>query len=200
MQRRLPERPLLLFRSELSFTEFNMRSAFSRFLLCSIMTCAVLFSVPAGLRAADPAPKTDNAGWILPGTNVGTGWHLRLKDARAEAAKEDKPILIVFSGPDWSPASKKFESSVLHSKEFAASVRPAIVGLYVQHFVKTGAPEEQVSANQSLRKALSVPAVYPCTVVLGSDGKKLLGVIPGAPDKKAYLEQIAKLAGIKLPE
>lgn len=177
-----------------------MKSASPRLLLCSIVSCAALLFFSAGLRAADPAPKTDDAGWILPGANVGTGWHLRLKDARAEAAKEDKPILIVFSGPDWSPASRKFESSVLHSKEFTASVRPSIVGLYIQHFVKAGAPGEQIEANQALRKSLGVPAVYPCTVVLGSDGKKLLGIIPGAPDKKAYLQQIAKLTGIALPE
>ncbi len=177
-----------------------MKSAFSRFLLCSLVSCAALLLISAGLHAADPEPKTDGAGWILPGTNAGAGWHIKLKDARAEAAKDDKPILILFSGPDWSSASKKFESSVLRSKEYAESVRPAVVGLYIQHFVKAKAPEEQVSANQSLRKSLSVPAVYPCTVVLASDGKKVLGVIPGALDKKAYIEQIAKLTGIKLPE
>ena len=176
-----------------------MRSSFFRFLLFSLVSCAALLFLPAGLRAADPAPKTDDAGWILPGANAGTGWHLRLKDARAEAAKDGKPILILFTGPDWSSASKRFETSVLRSKEYAA-VRPALVGLYVQHFVKTAAPEEQVSANQSLRKSLSVPAVYPCTVLLASDGKKLLGMIPGAPDKKEYLRRISELMGIALPE
>lgn len=178
-----------------------MRSAFSRFLLCSFVACAALLSVAAGLRAADPAPKADASGWILPDAkSAGTGWHLRLKDARAEAAKDDKPILILFTGPDWSSASKKFESSILRSKEYAASIRPAVVGLYIQHFVKTDAPEEQVSANQSLRKSLSVPAVYPCTVVLASDGKKILGIIPGVPDKKDYLQQVSNLTGIKLAE
>ena len=176
-----------------------MKSAVFRFLLGFCVSCAVLFLVPVGLRAADPTPKTDDAGWILPGANAGTGWHLRLKDARAEAVKDGKPILILFSGPDWSSASKKFEASVLRSKEYA-SIRPALVGLYVQHFVNTAAPEEQVSANQSLRKALSVPAVYPCTVVLASDGKKVLGIIPGALDKKEYLQQISKLTGIPIPE
>ena len=200
MQRRLSERPLLPRRSQLTVMEFNMKSAFFRFLPVLLAGCTVLLFAPARLQGADSAPKTDDAGWILPGTNAGTGWHLRLKDARAEAAKEDKPILILFTGPDWSSASKKFESSVLHSKEYAAAIRPAVVGLYIQHFVNADAPEEQVSANQSLRKALSVPAVYPCTVILASDGKKLLGMIPGAPDKKAYMEQVSKLAGIKLPE
>jgi hypothetical protein len=177
-----------------------MRSASFRFLLLFLAGCVLSLFLPAGLRAADPAaPKTDDAGWVLPGANAGTGWHIRLKDARAEAAKDGKPILILFTGPDWSSASKKFESSVLRSKEYAA-VRPAAVGLYVQHFVKTDAPEEQVSANQSLRKALGVPAVYPCTVVLASDGKRILGMIPGAPDKKEYLRQISKLTGIALPE
>ena len=175
-----------------------MTTAFFRFLLILSVSCGLLF-VPAVLRAADPAPKTDDSGWILPGANAGTGWHLRLKDARAEAAKDDKPILILFTGPDWSSASKKFESSVLRSKEYAA-IRSAVVGLYVQHFVKTDAPEEQISANQSLRKALSVPAVYPCTVILASDGKKILGIIPGFSDKKTYLEQVSKVAGIALTE
>ena len=200
MQRRLPERPLLPLHSKLTFPEFIMRTVFPRFLLYSILSCTALFFVPSGLRAADPAPKTDDSGWVLPGTNAGTGWHIRLKDARAEAAKQDKPILILFSGPDWSSASKSFESSVLRSKEYNATIRPAVVGLYIQHFAKTAAPEEQVSANQSLRKALSVPAIYPCTVVLASDGKKLLGIIPGALDKKAYLQQISKLTGIRLPD
>jgi hypothetical protein len=45
-----------------------------------------------------------------------------------------------------------------------------------------------------------VPTVYPCTVILASDGKKLLGIIPGAPDKKTYLQQISQLTGIPLPE
>ena len=178
-----------------------MRSVFFRFLLFSFISCAAMLFVPAGLRAADPAPKTDESGWILPDTKTaGTGWHVRLKDARAEAAKDDKPILILFIGPDWSSASKKFETSILKSKEYAALVRPAVVGLYIQHFVKTDAPEEQVSANQSLRKSLSVPAIYPYTVILASDGKKILGTIPGAPDKKEYRQQISKLTGIKLSE
>ncbi len=170
-----------------------------RYVFTAAAVCAVLLSASA-LRAADPAPKTDESGWILPGANAGTGWHLRLKDARAEAAKDEKPILIVFSGPDWSSGSKRFESSILKSKEFTTSVRPAVVGLYIQHFVTVAAPETQVDSNQSLRKALAVPPVYPCTVILASDGKKILGVIPGAPEKKAYLRQVAKLAGIAIPE
>ena len=170
-----------------------------RYVFTAAAVCAVLLSASA-LRAADPAPKTDESGWILPGANVGTGWHLRLKDARAEAAKDEKPILIVFSGPDWSSGSKRFESSILKSKEFTSSVRPAVVGLYIQHFVTVAAPDTQVDSNQSLRKALAVPPVYPCTVILASDGKKILGVIPGAPEKKAYLRQVAKLAGITIPE
>ena len=79
--------------------EFNMKSAFFRFLSVLLAGCTVLLFAPARLHGADPAPKADDAGWILPGTNAGTGWHLRLKDARAEAAKEDKPILILFTGP-----------------------------------------------------------------------------------------------------
>lgn len=202
MQRRLPERAMLPRHSKLIFpgVEFIMTSLSFRFRLLFLAACALLLLVRTDLRAADPAPKTDDSGWILPGANLGTGWHLRLKDARAEAAKDGKPILILFSGPDWSAASKKLESNVFRSKEYTASVRPAVVGLYIQHFVNTAAPEEQISANQSLRKALSVPTVYPCTVVVSSDGKKILGTIPGAPDKKAYLQQISNLTGIQIPE
>lgn len=166
----------------------------------SVAASAVLLFAPAILRAADPEPKTDSSGWILPGANAGTGWHLHLKDARTEAAKDNKPILILFTGPDWSSVSKKFETSVLKSKEYSAMVRPAMVCLYIQHFVNVSAPEDQVSTNQALRKALGVPAVYPCTVILASDGKKVLGMIPGAPDKESYLQQISNLTGIAVPE
>ena len=201
MQRRLPERAVFPRNSRVTEEEvFAMRSFSLRPLILSCTICGLMFASFSLLPAADTTPKTDESGWVLPGATVGTGWHLRLKDARAEAAKEGKPILIVFSGPDWSSASKKFESSVLKSKEFSSAIRSSVVGLYIQHFVNTSAPEEQVSANQSLRKSLAVPAVYPCTVVLASDGKKLLGIIPGAPDKKSYLQQISKLTGIPLPE
>jgi len=172
------------------------RSLLRRLLALSACLILGLAAAPA-LRAAD-APKTDESGWILPDSALGTGWHLRLKDARAEAAKDDKPILILFTGPDWSSASKKMESSVIRSKEFTASVRPNVVGLYIRHFVDDPAPAEQTDANHSLRKALNVPQVYPCTVLLASDGKKILGVLPGLPEKKAYLEWIAGLTGIKL--
>ena len=178
--------------------ESVMTSRFIRFAVFSAVL-AVLSIAPAVLPAADPAPKTDESGWILPGAAVGDGWHIRLKDARAEAAKDDKPIIIVFSGPDWSSSSKKFESSVLKSKEFAP-VRAEAVCLYIQHFVNISAPEDQVSANQSLRKALGVPSIYPCTVVLASDGKKVLGTISGALDRKAYSQQVSKLAGISISE
>ena len=163
------------------------------------LTACVLFLLGGSfvLPAAEPAKKTDDSGWILPDPALGN-WHLRLKDARAEAAKDNKPILILFTGPDWSSSSKKMESSIIRSKEFTASIRPAVVGLYIRHFVDADAPEAQLEANSSLRKALNVPQVYPCTVLLGSDGKKILGILPGLPEKKAYLEWIADLAGIKL--
>ena len=165
-----------------------------------ILTACMAFllgGIPV-LSAAEAAKKTDDAGWILPDSALGDNWHLRLKDARAEAAKDDKPILILFTGPDWSSASKKMESSIIRSKEFTTSIRPAVVGLYIRHFVDSDAPDAQLEANSSLRKALNVPQVYPCTVLLGSDGKKILGILPGLPEKKAYLEWIAGLTGIKL--
>ena len=167
--------------------------------LLILTACAVFLLVGAFvLPAAETAKKTDDSGWILPDPALGGTWHLRLKDARAEAAKDDKPILILFSGPDWSSSSKKMENSIIHSKEFTTSIRPAVVGLYIRHFVDSDAPDAQLEANSSLRKALNVPQVYPCTVLLGSDGKKILGILPGLPEKKAYLEWIADLAGIKL--
>ena len=167
------------------------------FLIAAV--CAAFLSI-AALQATDSEQKTDESGWVLPGANAGTGWSIRLKDARVEAAKDGKPILIVFSGPDWSSGSKKFESSILKSREFTSLVRPAVAALYIQHFVNVAAPEEQVASNLSLRKALAVPPVYPCTVILASDGKKILGIIQGAPEKSAYIRQVARLAGITLPE
>lgn len=163
----------------------------ARFFRVLLLFAAVSAFAPSVLRAAAPEQKKDDSGWVLPGFKDISGWHLRLKDARAEAAKEDKPILILFSGPDWSNTSKKFESSVFKSKK-----SDALVGLYVQHFVNVIAPDEQISANESLRKALDVPPIYPCTVILGADGKKVLGIIPGALDRKTYFQQISKLTGI----
>ena len=160
----------------------------------------LLLAAATALPAADKNAKTDESGWILPDAGFGDGWHLRLKDARAEAAKDNKPILILFSGPDWSSSSKKIESSVIRSREFTEFIRPSIVGLYIRYFVDGSAPDEQIEANHALRKSLCVEPVYPCSVLIASDGKKILGVLPGLPDKKVYLEWIAGLTGIKLPK
>ena len=175
-----------------------MNCAVLRPLLALTACVAFLLAGSPGLSAAEPAKKTDESGWILPDSALGGNWHLRIKDARTEAAKDNKPILILFTGPDWSSSSKKMESSIIRSKEFTGSIRPAVVGLYIRHFIDSDAPEAQLDANSSLRKALNVPPVYPCTVLLGSDGKTILGILPGLPEKKAYLEWIAGLTGIKL--
>ena len=110
-------------------------------LILALCTAFLLGGVPV-LSAAEAAKKTDGSGWILPDSALGDNWHLRLKDARAEAAKDNKPILILFTGPDWSSASKKMESSIIRSKEFTASIRPAVR----RYFAPTSASVARTSA------------------------------------------------------
>ena len=161
---------------------------------CVLLLLAGAAALP--LFAAD-AQKLDESGWVLPDANLGSGWHVRIKDACAQAAKENKPILILFTGPDWSSSCKRMESSIIRSKEFASTVLPSVVGLYVRHFVDGAAPDEQIDANHSLRKSLNAPPVYPCTILIASDGKKILGTLPGLPEKKAYLQWIVEQTGIE---
>ena len=50
----------------------------------------------------------------------------------------------------------------------------------------------------SVKKAPPDAAPGDVAVLYDPDGKKILGILPGLPEKKAYLEWIADLAGIKL--
>ena len=52
----------------------------------------------------------------------------------------------------------------------------------------------------SVKKAPPDAAPGDVAVLYDPDGKKILGIIQGAPEKKAYLRQVADLAGIELAE
>ena len=53
------------------------------------------------------------------GDKTGLHWYTNIDEAVKVAQKEDKPILLQFSGSDWCKWCIKLNNEVLHTKEFA---------------------------------------------------------------------------------
>ncbi|MCQ2378135.1 MAG: thioredoxin family protein [Victivallaceae bacterium] len=74
-----------------------------------------LISIPALFAAVSPP-----AGWL---TDVAA--------ARERAQKENRPVLVLFSGTDWCPPCKALRHDLLDAPEFQAMIAQKCVALYI---------------------------------------------------------------------
>jgi thioredoxin-related protein len=121
-------------------------------------------------------------------------WLTDLPKAQAQAKKENKQVLMDFTGSDWCGWCIKFNKEVLSTPEFAAYAAKNLVLLEVDFPRRKEQSAELKKANKGLGSKYKVGG-YPTFVVLDKDGKEVgrqEGYAPGGP--KAF---IAKLDGFK---
>jgi protein disulfide-isomerase len=137
---------------------------------------AVLISVAAFNLQADPAT-----------------WLTDAKKAQEQAKKENKLVLLDFTGSDWCGWCIKLNKEVFSQPEFAQYAKTNLVLVEVDFPRKKRQSPELKKANEALSDKYGIEG-YPTIIVLNGDGKKVgnLGYIPGGP--KAF---IAKLEGMK---
>jgi len=59
----------------------------------------------------------------------GLKWYLDYEEARAEAQKQHKPIVILFTGSDWCPPCKALRREVFPNPEFQKEARKVVLVL-----------------------------------------------------------------------
>jgi len=121
-------------------------------------------------------------------------WLTNVPQALAQAKKENKMVLLDFTGSDWCGWCIKFKKEALDTPEFSdyAAKNIVLVELDFPHKVPQSADLKK--ANKALAAQYKVEG-YPTFVVLGKDGKELGrqgGYEPGGA--KAF---IAKLDNFK---
>lgn len=99
-------------------------------------------------------------------------WLTRLDEATREATKRRARILALFTGSDWSPASKQFHDEVEFHPDFVNAFTGDYVFLRLDFASRTPLPAELREQNAQLRTRYEV-TVYPSLLVLSPAGTLL---------------------------
>jgi len=119
-------------------------------------------------------------------------WATDLPAALAQAKKENKVVLMDFTGSDWCPPCKALHREVFSTKEFADYAKENLV-LVELDFPRTKQQAAELKkANQTLSEKYGITG-YPTVIVLNGDAKQLwktVGYSPGG--SKAFLAELEK--------
>ncbi len=99
-------------------------------------------------------------------------WETDLAKAQAEAGKDHKLVMLLFTGSDWCPPCIKLEKDVFASADFAAYAAKNLVCVKSESLRKTKQPEDVVKAHQALAKKYNLEG-YPTMIILNAQGKKV---------------------------
>ncbi len=119
---------------------------------------------------------------------AGDGWQADFKVALEHAAKENKPILLEFTGSTWCPPCKMMKKEVFSSSEFLDFAQKNLILVEVD-FAPGGKPAvaEYEKQNLALAGKYQIEG-FPTVLLLSSDGKEIarkVGYLPGGP--KAFI-------------
>lgn len=121
-------------------------------------------------------------------------WLTSVPDAQAQAKKENKLVLLDFTGSDWCSWCKKLDAEVFSKTEFSDYAKKNLVLVEVDFPNQKKLDAALVKANDALKDKYKVTG-YPTLVVLKPDGTVVwtqVGYMEGGP--KAV---IAKLDAAK---
>jgi thioredoxin-related protein len=122
-------------------------------------------------------------------------WQTDLNAAKEQAKKENKAVLIDFTGSEWCGFCKKLKAAVFDKADFQkfAEKNFVLVELDYPPFVKKKVPAAVQKDNEKLRQKFNVEG-YPTVVVLDSNGKEL-GRLEGyeGDDVAGYLKRLEKI-------
>lgn len=121
---------------------------------------------------------------VFPLTALGaSSWLTDFPAAQAQARKENKLIVVNFTGSDWCGWCKKLQKDVFTTKEFEAYAKASLVLVEVDFPDKKPQTQELKSANEALQKKYRAEG-YPTILVLNKDGKEVwrqVGYLAGGP-------------------
>jgi protein disulfide-isomerase len=119
-------------------------------------------------------------------------WLTDLPKAQAQAKKENKLVLLDFTGSDWCGWCIKLNKEVFNTPDFKAYAAKSLVLVEVDFPQKKEQSAEQKKANRALQEKYGIEG-YPTLIVLDGDGKQVgkLGYMKGGP--KPFIAELQKL-------
>lgn len=119
-------------------------------------------------------------------------WLADLPKAQEQARKENKLVLMDFTGSDWCGWCIKLKKEVFDTKEFKEYADKNLVLVEIDFPRKKAQSEELKKANRALQAKYKIEG-YPTIIVLNAEGKQVdeLGYMRGGP--KPFIEKLEKL-------
>ena len=116
-------------------------------------------------------------------------WMLDFDKAYAKAQKENKPLMILFTGSDWCSWCIKLDKEILSKSEFDKYAKANLVLLYCDFPNQKKISKSQTEHNKKLADEYGIRG-YPTVVVLGKEKTQStrLGYQKGGP--KGFIEKL----------
>ena len=113
-------------------------------------------------------------------------WHYNLDEARQIAKKENRHILLNFSGSDWCGPCIKMRQEIFENNVFIAMADSELVLVNADfpRMKKNQLSSDQQPINNRMTDQYDSKGKFPCTVLFDADGK-LLKEWDGYPDLMA---------------
>jgi thiol-disulfide isomerase/thioredoxin len=118
-------------------------------------------------------------------------WLTDLDAAKAQGVKENKPVLVDFTGSDWCPPCKALHKNVFESAEFAAVAAKYV--LVELDYPRTKAqPAELKAKNREWQQKFSITG-FPTVLLIDAKSGEVFGktVGFGGQSAKEYLDKLA---------
>ena len=127
---------------------------------------------------------------VVAGLHAGNGWQTDFDAAKQQAKKENKPLLLDFTGSDWCGFCIKLKKAVWDKPEFEEYAKKNLVLVELDFPNKKTQPAQVKKQNEKLRQEYKIQG-YPTVVVLDAEGKEL-GRMEGyeGDDAAAYIKRI----------
>jgi protein disulfide-isomerase len=119
----------------------------------------------------------------------GLNWEDNLETAIQQAKKENKAVLVNFTGSDWCIWCKRLSSEVFQQKEFEKYADESLVLVKLDFPRNIEQSAETQNYNRNLAQKYGIQG-FPTVLIFNSQGKLVAqtGYQPGGPEK--YIEHI----------
>ncbi len=132
---------------------------------------------------------------LLPAAAHAAEWLTDVPAAQAQAAAENKLVLLDFTGSDWCGWCMRLKAEVFSQPEFEAFAQENLVLVEIDFPQHTAQSAELRSANRALSRQFRIQG-YPTIILLDHAGRAVgqIGYMPGGPGP--FIAQINKISGI----
>jgi len=122
-------------------------------------------------------------------TSDALSWENNLDKAIQQAKKENKAVLVNFTGSDWCIWCKRLSSEVFQQKAFEDYAKESLVLVMLDFPKDKPQSEETQDYNKNLAQKYGIQG-FPTILIFNSEGKLAgqTGYLPGGPEK--YIENI----------